>query len=106
MLSTPNRLMYHFSMAQTAENYIKQNIEDRPRRESKKIEHEGTTKIERSTTTVVLWKLARLNQGLKAQLRVLLDIFHPPTALVHCCTSPSVGMVMMIKTKMIDTKII
>ena len=39
----------------------------------KKIEHEGVTKIERSITTVVLWKLARLKQGLKAQLRFLLN---------------------------------
>ena len=44
----------------------------------KKIEHEGVTKIERSITTVVLWKLARLKQGLKAQLRFLLNNLHSP----------------------------
>ena len=44
----------------------------------KKIEYEGTTKIEKSTTTVVLWKLARLNQGLKAQLGFLQNILYSP----------------------------
>ena len=75
----------------------------------KKIEHEGTTKIERSTIMVVLWKLARLNQGLKAQLRSLLHRYFPPSHYSSTLLYPCLCWIDdddQNKEPMINTKII